>query len=753
MTDTPPRPPLLARIAAAVGYVTSGRAPDWFGPGTPIAPQAPPEVAGRRFDYPSSSNLQSTPRADEEISAGQLRNLAENCDIVGLAIQTRKDQLNGLSWQFQMKDGTKRGAGEDPRLALLEAFWRFPDQQHSWEEWIGAVLDDHLILDAATIYPRRNNGGAIYGFEYIDGATIKPIIDEWGRTPMAPSPAYQQIIKGLPAVNYTRDSLLYLPRNLRTHKLYGMSPVQQVTMTVNIALRRQLSQLEYYTAGTVPDAIIGMPGSYTPEMIRDYQVWFDDLLTNNTSGRRRVRFMPGDAAKSFTQTKEAVLKDGFDEWLARIVSYAFSLSPQWAVKEMNRSTAETGQAMANAEGLAPLRKWVATLVNRCVQVGWGWDDVEFAWREEEATNPAEQATISTTYLKLGVLTINEVRMNLGLDPVEGGDVPMIYTATGAVPLSVAIAPPPPPAPPQIGHNGGPALDDATDAADAQEQLLKAASPQDRLIQAWSHFLAHEAPGVAAAITAALATSLAKAAGDDDNTADDAINAAIRATARGTVAAEDAAIAASREVQAAVEAAVEDAVAAMPWPAVEMTTADILTTETLVGIQDGFQAISAVAGVTVKDAARLANPRAVQAAADQAAALVKGVLDTTKTALNRLVTQAQAEGWTPKMLAERIVADHQFSEARAMIIARTEIKRAAVTGTIESFRATNKATGSRIGKRTILGPNENHCVVCLTAANEGVIGLDEEFSVGDAPPFHPSCWCSILPALMPKAAAT
>jgi hypothetical protein len=750
MTDAAPRPPLLARIAAAVGYVTSGRAPDWFGPGTPIAPQAPPEVAGRRFDYPSSSNLQSKPRADEEISAEMLRNLAENCDIVGLAIQTRKDQLNGLAWQFQLKDGTTRKSTEDPRLALLEAFWRFPDQDHSWEEWISAVLDDHLILDAATIYPRHNNGGGIYSFEYIDGATIKPIIDEWGRKPMMPAPAYQQIIKGLPAVNYTRDSLLYLPRNLRTHKLYGMSPVQQVAMTINIALRRQITQLEHYTAGTVPDAFMFTPASWSAEMIAQYQVYFDDLMTDNTAEQRRVRFMPDGGGKGFVQTKEAVLKDGFDEWLARIVSYAFSLSPQWAVKEMNRSTAETGQAMANAEGLAPLRKWVATLVNRCVKIGWGWDDIEFAWREEEATNPAEQATISTTYLKLGVLNINEVRKNLGLDPVEGGDVPMIYTATGAVPLSVAIAPPPPPpVPPQIGHNGGPPLDDA---ADADEQLLKAASPQDRLIQAWTHFLAHEAPRVAADIMATVATSLAKAAGNDDGT-DDAINAAIRATVRSTATAEDAAIVASPETQAAIEAAVEDAVAAMPWPAVEATTADILATETLAGIQEGFQQISAVAGVTVKDAARLANPRAVQAAADQAAALVKGVSDTTKTALNRLVTQAQAEGWTAKMLAERIVADHAFDQARADLIARTEIKRAAVTGNIESWRATAKATGVKIKKIVRLGMNENHCIACNSAAMEGAIPIEESWTVGFAPPFHPACYCSLSPIVDKSAGAS
>ncbi|MBC7577799.1 MAG: phage portal protein, partial [Tardiphaga sp.] len=425
-------PKLLSRIAAAVSFVTTGRTPAWFGPAAPIAAQAPPETAGRRLDYPVSANLQQRPRADEEITADQLRALAENCDIVALAIQTRKDQLTGGEWQFQLVDKTARGKTEDPRLAMLEAFWKSPDQEHSWEEWISAIVDDLLVLDAATVYPRANNGGGVYGFDFIDGGTIKRVIDPWGRTPLPPDPAYQQVLKGLSAVNYTADELLYAPRNLRTHKLYGYSPVQQIAMTVNVALRRQMATLEYYTAGSVPDALAGTPEAWSADQVQEFQRYWDSMMADDNASRRRLRFVPGAIAKAFTQTKEAALKDAFDEWLARVVSYAFSLSPQWAVKEMNRSTAETGQAMANAEGLAPLRKWVATLINRCVKLGWGWDDIEFSWLEEEETNPQAQAEVSAIYLKLGVITINEVRADLGRDPIDGGDVPMIFTATGGV---------------------------------------------------------------------------------------------------------------------------------------------------------------------------------------------------------------------------------------------------------------------------------------------------------------------------------
>jgi phage portal protein BeeE len=79
------------------------------------------------------------------------------------------------------------------------------------------------------------------------------------------------VVKGLPAVDYSARDIIYRPRNVRAHRVYGFSPVQQVLMTVNIALRRQLWQLDYFTEGSIPDALIGVPQSWTPDQIRQFQ--------------------------------------------------------------------------------------------------------------------------------------------------------------------------------------------------------------------------------------------------------------------------------------------------------------------------------------------------------------------------------------------------------------------------------------------------------------------------------------------------
>ncbi len=104
---------LISRVAQGLKYMVTGKGPaDWFGPGEPMAPMAPPEVKGRQFDYPVGWNLRQQPRGDEAVSFADLRALAHNCDLVRLVIETRKDQLCKLKWGVKPKQDLFSQAGK-----------------------------------------------------------------------------------------------------------------------------------------------------------------------------------------------------------------------------------------------------------------------------------------------------------------------------------------------------------------------------------------------------------------------------------------------------------------------------------------------------------------------------------------------------------------------------------------------------------------------------------------------------------------
>lgn len=445
MSDSPVRTPipqsLVQRVVAGMRYMITGAGPEaWFGPLQPLQPMAPPDVAGRQFDYPVGYNLIVTPRGDEAVSFAQLRALADSYDLLRLVIETRKDQMERLRWAICRRDAP---AGEaidrDPRIAAIEAFFRLPDRVHFWSTWLRQLLEDLFVLDAPALYIRRTRAGKLYALEPIDGSTVKRLINADGRTPAPPDPAYQQVLHGLPAVDLTTRDLLYRPRNLRTHRLYGYSPVEQIIMTVNIALRRQLYQLGYYTEGNVPEALIGTPESWSPQQIKEFQQYWDALLEGNLAERRHAKFVPGGVAKTFIPTREPELKGVFDEWLARVVCFAFSVSPQAFIDHMNRATAETARDTALAEGLAPVQSWVKQLIDYVLITEFDAPDLEFQWRDERETDPQKLAGIAQIYVTNGIKSVNEVRREIGLDPVEGGDTPLVFTGSGPVPLAQAAA--------------------------------------------------------------------------------------------------------------------------------------------------------------------------------------------------------------------------------------------------------------------------------------------------------------------------
>jgi hypothetical protein len=268
------------------------------------------------------------------------------------------------------------------------------------------------------------------------------VIDDWGRTPQPFAaddgttiypPAYQQVLKGLPAVDYSARDIVYRPRNVRAHRVYGFSPVQQVLMTVNIGLRRQLWQLDYFTEGSIPDALIGVPQGWTPDQIKQFQDYWDTEFAGDLAKRRRAKFVPGEAAAKVVQTKEPQHKDDFDEWLARIICFAFSVPPQWATKAMNRATADNQSAQAEEEGLEPTKEWVKDLIDEIVAEEFASPDLELHWLDEDEGDPE---TVLEGRVKLGAVTLNEMRDALGLDPFDNAaaDRPMVLTATGFVPI-------------------------------------------------------------------------------------------------------------------------------------------------------------------------------------------------------------------------------------------------------------------------------------------------------------------------------
>ena len=164
------------------------------------------------------------------------------------------------------------------------------------------------------------------------------------------------------------------------------------------------------------------------------------------------------------------------------------------------------------------------------------------------------------------------------------------------------------------------------------------------------------------------------------------------------------------------------------------------------------------GITAQDVANRLHTFAVDYAADRAAELVgkrvseRGELvanpdarwaisDTTRETVNGLVRDAVALHWDTDQLADKLTDSGIFSDARAEMIARTEISRAQNSATLELAKLARERSGRNFQK--IWTVDGDPCPLCEEAAAEGVVDLDDDFGdAGDTPPLHPNCMCEL-----------
>jgi len=439
-------------LRTSLSYQIQGGAPGgqfiapWgaFSPGTPLSPVAPETV--RVWDFPVGINTVVRPRAHEAFGFKELRAFA-NVELVRLAIETRKDQVERLNWRIKPRLTKPGTAGdEDPRIPALEVFWRRPDGVTPFASWLRLALEDLLVLDAPAFERRRNRRGDLIGLDVIPGDTIHPMVDETGRRPRGPGQvAFQQVIKGVAWVNLTNDDLIYAPRNPRPNHNYGFSPVEQIIVTINTLMRRQAAQLAYFTEGNTPAGLLNGPEGWSPDQIRDMQAWLDARLSGQTAEQAKLLWVP--SGTRYQAFKDSPIKDDFDEWLARLVAYAFSLPPTPFVRQMNKGTAGEDQDRGLEEGLEPIKLWTKRLIDGVIQDDLGCIDLEFAWDDAPSIDPAQQASIDDICLRNGSATIDEVRARLGQAPLPDGQGGKARVYGGqATPLEAAMPAPPPASP-------------------------------------------------------------------------------------------------------------------------------------------------------------------------------------------------------------------------------------------------------------------------------------------------------------------
>lgn len=415
--------------------VADGIASRWMSPGEPMRVVAPAGTVPRQWDFPVGSNLRTTPRVGEGKSFQLLRDLAEHCTVLRAGIETCKTRTLRFRYTVQ----PIREGGSDQGAAEVQAVLDRPDLRRPFQQWGRMVLEDSYVLDAIGIAADRNRGGKVMALAALDGATIEPKIDLTGRMPLE-GVAYQQILKGVPAVDFQHHELVYWVSNPRTNRRYGYSPVEQAHIIANLCIRQEVAELQEFTDGTIPPLLIGLPESMNKEDRAAFAAWWSSQYEGNSAARHQAMFVPMGDKMQLHELADRKFNRERHEWAVRLVTFVLNLSPAWGVQMMNRATAEQLSDTAVEEGDLPRAEDFAALLTECVHRFWGYTHLRVVPEDTRKSDTLKEAQEDEILIRSGVKSPDEARKKRGLpdDGVACGRIMM--TTAGPVPLAAIVEP-------------------------------------------------------------------------------------------------------------------------------------------------------------------------------------------------------------------------------------------------------------------------------------------------------------------------
>jgi len=452
-----------------------------FPPAAPLfpalinTPRSEGRADPRRWEFPVAWNLQITEQRTVPFSV--LRQVADNADIVRKCIEVVKAALMGQEWDISITpDAVSHVMSEQsishlkasqllrddmrPEIARVKDFWKYPDRLNgmSFHEWLGQLLEESMVIDALSIYPNTSYDAKLHSLEILDGATIKPLLDGRGSRPVAPHPAYQQILWGYPRGEFTAtpdadgeftsDDLIYAPRTRRPFTPYGFGPVERCLPLVDLYMKRLQWFRTEFTDGVMPDLMMktDMDFGNNPQLLQGYEQVFNDALAGNMEARRRMRILPDGFDPVFPRTADAKYSSLFDEFLVKSICGHFGVlptqigfTPQSGLGGSGHQKGE--QDSAETLGLRPTITWVIDLLNMLSQRFLKMShQLTFVFADGTEQDQRAMADRRQVELFTGQKTWNEVRTEMGLPLFEfpEADVPIVVAGRTILPLQATF---------------------------------------------------------------------------------------------------------------------------------------------------------------------------------------------------------------------------------------------------------------------------------------------------------------------------
>ena len=386
--------------------------------------------------------------------------------FVSMCISAIIDEACAVEWDIIAKEG-KEGPATETHIQEVKDFFDNPNtNKESFEEIRRKYIRDILEVDAGIINKVFNQAEEMVEIVARDGATFTKNPDIYGMftdrdefilesqilpankegSAMTVGPEYVSAadareraayfqygwISGARPVPFGKREIVWMERNPRTDSIYGRSPIENLAETIQTLIYAIESNLEYFNDNNIPKGILALEGSNTEEINAFKDQWEAQQQKEDTYGNWKKQFhkipivgKKPEYVRFQLTNSELELLEG-QKWWAKMVWACFG------VTSVELGYTEDAKGLANQivqsnifkkRSLYPLLRLEEYRINQEIVSEFEFDDVEFKFILFDVEEETKKANLYKLWLDTKLKSINEIRVEEGMEEVEWGNEP------------------------------------------------------------------------------------------------------------------------------------------------------------------------------------------------------------------------------------------------------------------------------------------------------------------------------------------
>lgn len=264
-----------------------------------------------------------------------------------------------------------------------------------------------------------------------------PRVDDNGRIV---SWRYGPMLPAEDAIEYAADIILHFRIEDPEDDTKGVSPLHSLQKTVATDIKAMDYTFAFYENSAQTGVIFIVKHSDGDEAKRNRE-WLEQNYVGTHNAHRPI-LLEGDVTiqKSVQTALDMQYMEGRVHNRREICAVLEVDETRLGIFERSiRSGPATSDDAFYAEVIFPRQQNVEDEINdNLIWKIFGWDDILFQHREGDQRRKSAEAEIQDRHEKSGRKSINEIRAEMGLGPIKGGDVHFIMTPAGAIPVEMLL---------------------------------------------------------------------------------------------------------------------------------------------------------------------------------------------------------------------------------------------------------------------------------------------------------------------------